>query len=590
MRRREGAWILPLLALAALALPARAQDVDSRTEGRMLQEASAREARGDLTGAEGVLRTLLDRAPSSASGLFALERVLRAQHRVAEILPLADRSLAEHPDADAARYLKLRVLAEVDSLDALEAAGDAWLQASPGDPAAYRQVARVYGDAFGAERALDVLRKGMDAVDQPGTLAPDAGDLLVAMGRRDEAVAVWARGLTADGGGVEPILQRLGRLGGDPASLADDLVDALVHEPTTAGRRRAAVQVATRMGLHARALKLAQGLAGELQGDDRTTFLSEVARWGESARADSLRLWAYRALRPAARRDSEARGLDASIAEAALAVGDTAGSLQARVRLAGELPAGSAERRRVAADVIALGAGRSEPDTLLARFQAFHQEFPDAPEGDALASRVATVLQARGRGEDAVRVLTGVAGPRSALERAYLLLADGDVEGGRKALLQSLDGLPPTQATDVIQLVALLGRLQPRGAAAVAAAAVAAHRGRGGDAADALAAAAGALSPADQAAVLAQAARLADEAGDAAGAARLRTALVEEHGDAPEAAEATVALARWRAARGDSASLQAAAKLLQDLIVSHPGSAVVPEARRELERIKGRIP
>ena len=80
------------------------------------------------------------------------------------------------------------------------------------------------------------------------------------------------------------------------------------------------------------------------------------------------------------------------------------------------------------------------------------------------------------------------------------------------------------------------------------------------------------------------AARLATGADASPLAAELRARLVDEHPDAPEAAEASLELARWHATDGEGVG--AAVRILETLIVEMPNSAVVPAARRELQRLQ----
>ncbi len=69
----------------------RAQTPTSGEETRVLREAAGLEWRGRIGDAETLLEELLQRRPGSSAGLFALERVLRTQGRVGEVLPWADR-------------------------------------------------------------------------------------------------------------------------------------------------------------------------------------------------------------------------------------------------------------------------------------------------------------------------------------------------------------------------------------------------------------------------------------------------------------------------------------------------------------------
>jgi tetratricopeptide (TPR) repeat protein len=233
-----------------------------------------------------------------------------------------------------------------------------------------------------------------------------------------------------------------------------------------------------------------------------------------------------------------------------------------------------------------LGAGELEVGELRAAFAAFAREFPNAPESDELAASVARSLQVRGDDAGALGVLDGVQGPRSALERGYLLLAAGRVEEGREALTGALEGLSPSEATGAIRLVALLGRLSGDGAVTLARASSEAHRGRIEEAVALLTSDRAAASGEERAALLAHAARVAEDAGDGATAAALRADLLATHPDDPSVPEAALALARYHAEQeGD---VTRAIEILEELIASRPNAAVVPNARAELARLRGR--
>jgi TolA-binding protein len=77
---------------------------------------------------------------------------------------------------------------------------------------------------------------------------------------------------------------------------------------------------------------------------------------------------------------------------------------------------------------------------------------------------------------------------------------------------------------------------------------------------------------------------MADGAGDAQAGSELRRRLLREHPDAPESQEAALVLARR--AQEAPAMLDEAVRLLEELVARWPGSAVAPDARRELERLR----
>lgn len=590
-----GSWgILPtLLGVAALLvsplMPGLSAQRVRTAEAQALRDAGSHEARGRLTDAEAILQRLLEELPTSAGGLFALERVLRSQGRVVAVLPAADRFLSAVPEASGVRYLKLRVLAEVDSMDAMLRETDAWMRHAPADPLLYRQALPLWERVYGPEQALDLLRKGRLASGDPVTLALEIGDLLMSAGHTLDAVAEWARATGSAGERGAEILRRLAQIDNAAARAraVEELVDVLERTPTTPERRILAVQVALSLRHIELGLGIADNLARQLDPTSRRAFLESVSGWGKDGGAVEATLWALTELRESMGQGEEARAIDSRITQTALLAGDTATAIEAGRRLANSFPAGSPERRRFLSEGIRMRmrARPAEAVALSTALDAFRLEFPSAPELDGLAAMVSVRLQAGGEVDRAAAVLTAVEGPETSLERAYLLLSNGDVALARVALIEAVDGLSPARATDAIQLASLLGRLSAAGTNVVAQAAVEGHRGRGRQAALALEKRVPELPATDRPIALAEAARLAVGGGGTEDAARMHTVLVQSYPDAAEAAEAALALARWHART--RAGVGTAVQLLEGLILKDPGSSIAPEARRELQRLKG---
>jgi len=576
----RGALLRAFVALAVLVAVGRPLAAQGIEETRLLREAAARESRGDLDGAERVLRRLLEASPSSSGGLFALERVLRAKGEPGAILPVADTFLAHDAAASGVRSLKLRVLVEVDSLGAVEDEAEGWLKAQPGSETAYREVARVYERAFGPERALGILRRGRAALGGGDVLALETGDLLAQEGRVDDAVSEWAKVAGTEGTDIRSITRRITGLPQGGAAAAQRLVDELGRSSDPA-RVRAGALAALELRLSAQALSLSRRVAQGLDERARTSFLSDVARRARDAQLGDVATWAYGELGQDAGSPAERRQFDQRLVEVSLAKGDTAAALEAQRRVVKSFTPGSVDHRRAAGRVIELESASASPARLRGLLDYFRRDFPDAPELDELAATVAGALLSRGDAEGAAAVLEGIQGPRSALQRGYLLLAGGDLTSGRQALLLALPGLEPSQATDVIQLVGLLGRLSPAGADLLAQAGVRAHAGEGDEAAAIVGDGLEDVPEKDRPALLAEAARMAATEETAAG---LRARLLEGYSDAPEAAEASLELARYRATTPDG--VQEAIRLLEDLVTNRPNAAVVPDARRELERLR----
>jgi tetratricopeptide (TPR) repeat protein len=88
-------------------------------------------------------------------------------------------------------------------------------------------------------------------------------------------------------------------------------------------------------------------------------------------------------------------------------------------------------------------------------------------------------------------------------------------------------------------------------------------------------------------AILLVAARLDAARGDDDGALVFWQRIVGSYGDSPEAVESELEWARLLRRRGDTAG---AIAHLEHLILNAPDSALVPQARRELELAKGMVP
>jgi tetratricopeptide (TPR) repeat protein len=88
-------------------------------------------------------------------------------------------------------------------------------------------------------------------------------------------------------------------------------------------------------------------------------------------------------------------------------------------------------------------------------------------------------------------------------------------------------------------------------------------------------------------ALLLAAARVHAARNDAKGAIAVWQRIVEQYAEAPEAAEAELEWARALRRSGDT---QGAIAHLEHLILSAPQSALLPQARRELELARGTVP
>ncbi len=576
--------LLAGLTVAAAPLSAFQARPDPRLENRMLRQASSQEARGELDRAEATLRELLALQPGSSAAVFALERVFRRGDRLGELLPVLDDFLQREPSTERVWGLKLGLLVEVDFASALEEAVAAWIDAQPGSPDPYLEGAAAVREVFGAERAAALLEEGSVALGESPQLLVELGDMYVAGGRIDDAAAAWAQALGRDRARSGAVFRRVEDLGEESGAAAALMVAALGSEPTNVTRLEAGAELALREDLEDEAMELAGAALTRLEEREARGFLNGFARKAEDNGRDASALWAYARLREITEDPAEARSTDERLADAALAAGDTATALEARRRITESHSEGSQARRVAWTEELRIQVASPGIEGAAEALAAFREEFPEAPDLDALSAALASRLLGRGMREEAMEVLSGIEGPGAALERAFLLLEGGAFPEGIAALQASLPELEPSHATEILELTLALSDLSPPGGMLAAEVAIARHRGHAEQGVLQVQERIDAVPAQDRPAILAQGARAADQAGLAAEAVEFRRRIVAEYTDAREFAEAALRLARAVAA--EPGGRDEAVRILEALIVSRPDSPVVPGARRELRRIQ----
>ena len=560
------------------------QRVGARIESRMLREASAHEARGELKEAEGTLRELLRLQSGSSAAVLALEQVLRLDKRLDEVLGAFDRYVAEYPSANRVWEHKVRVLAELDSLSALEMTVRNWIRAVPGSPDPFRGGAQVVGEALGPEKAAALIREGLQALGDLPVLLVELGELELAAGRPEAGASAWARAPGPDRARNDQIFGLVEDLGDRRGLVAGWIVAELGTEPATPDRLRAGAELALREDLQDDARRLAGAATAHLEDREARAFLDEFARSAEQLERHESSLWAYGRIREMTDGRAEGRAIDERLAIAALAAGDTAAALAARKRITESHGRGTPERRVAWLDELELLVGSPDADAAMEALTAFRNEYPDASDLDVLSAALASRLLGDGMPGEAMDVLSGIDGPGAAVERAFILLEGGALPEGVAALQAALPEIDPDYATEILEFTLAMSELTLAGTTLAAEIAIARHRGRPEEGVALVRDLVDSVAARDRPAILALGARAADDAGLTADAGGLRRRIVAEHADAREFPEAALRLARAIAAEPGGAD--EAVRILEALIVSRPDSPVVPGARRELRRIR----
>jgi hypothetical protein len=572
--------LVPVLcAVAAFPMSARAQDTQA-DEVRLMREATLQEAAGDLARAERVLIGILEIRPESAPALLALERVLRHQARLEHLPPLVERALEEEPGSAILNQLLLRTYSGLDRVAELEAAVAAWTDASPGLEAPYREAARTWQGRGDFQRARAALEMGRDRVAAPDALALELGALYAALDQPGLAAREWDRAIGGDGAGVSQVRRQLRALPDGGAAVLPELVARLERGAGSHGRTAAGLDLALAAGFEDRALELARRLVSATAPAERRTLLLDLARRADGARLVGLAHYAYGELLATGEFEGAA-AVRARFAELSLAVGDTAAAAMAYGDLGADRGAGSVEQRKAAALQVELLASH-DAEAAARALRAFRDEHRNAAETDRLAAAVAGSLERDGRLEAAEAAMAGVRGPRTALVRGRIALLAGERDAARTAYMAAAPELRGAEATHAISLVTLLTRIPEAGAAMLGQALADAAAGEPGRGVDRLVSSSAGLASAERAALLEFAASLAEEHGLDDDATRIRQIIVAEHPRTSEAPAALLALARAAADRGG----EEARELLERLIIEYPRSALVPQARRDLEQIR----
>ena len=582
------ALVTALTTVAAAPLGAQSTRTEPPSQAQLmtelgrLRQATALEVNGDLRGAEALVRSVLDTNPASLSALLTLERLLGAQGRTHEISDPIDRLLALDPASIVGHQTRLRVQALGNDPQAIETAAQAWIRSMPKVETPYRETATVWRQRGEHARAIAVLEQGRKRIDRPDALAVELGDTYLAMNDLPRAAAEWARAVGPDGRGFLLVQRRLQNLPDGGAQLIPVLADQLATPPRTTGRLRAATLLAIDAGLAARAQKLATDLLTTVPAKEREPVLVELARRADGSGLYRIAIWSYDELLRQQSDAGAALAIHSRLAELALLVGDTAAAAVRYQELEKAAAVGSPQRRQALALQIQLTARDGGLERAEADLGRLRTEYPQAPELDVTAAEVAERYLRAGDITAADRVLTGVTGPRAAQLRGRVALGRGDIERARDELLSAAPLLKGTEATATIALASLLVRLTPAGGELLASVVAAPVEDRGRRIREA-AQQAQSLPARERTAILDFLASVAERNGLADDADELRRDIVTNFPRAQEAPAALLALARSALARQESA--QQARVLLEKVIMEYPRSALVPQARRELERL-----
>jgi hypothetical protein len=466
--------------------------------------------------------------------------------------------------------VQLRSLQSLGRDGELAAAFERWVHDAPRDARPFREYARLLLQRGHATRADSVLLRARAALGSSGDLHLEIAQTRAAMGQWEESAEAWRAALAA-----AAYLEQAAAYALMPAPIEsrDAIRAQFFAPPLIVAARRALAALETSWGSPAN---------GWLALRDLPADSVSAAAWMDFARrAEAEERWTHaREALAAVLRWRQSPDVALRAAVAALNSGDPGGALALAPLTAAGADSARLARTLLPVHVRALAAlGRpASAERLVESYERWLSSTTRAALARSIAFgwvRVGDMTRARGA--------LSVAGPDADSSDAagWLALYSGDLKSARKLLRASGDASP-----ELALALALIARVKDDSAPQLGQAFLVLARGDTVRAAAELAETADHL-PAAASLILYTAAQLRAASGDDALAVPLWTRVVEQYASSAEAPAADLEWARALRRAGDRPGSVAR---LEHLILTYPRSALVPQARRDLELLRNTIP
>lgn len=508
--------------------------------------------------------------PSRVSALLGLERVYAELRLTDSLLAPLDSLIRRDPKEPIYRAVQLRSLQALGRETELIQAFQGWVRDAPRDAAPYREYARLLLQKGHAQRADSILLVARAQLSGGGDLNLEIAQTQAAMGKWEESAKAWRVALEK-----APYLEQAAAYSLTPAptSVRDALRARFFAPPLIVAARRALATLESAWGSPGN---------GWLALRDLPPDSASAAAWMDfAARAEAEERWTHaREALTSALKWRRAPDIALRAAVAALNSGDPGGALELAPLTTGGADSARVSRTLLPVHVRALAAlGRpASAERLVDSYERWLTPTNRAALARSIAFgwvRVGDMTRARG----ALRV----AGPDADSSDAagWLALYAGDLKSARKLLRTGGDASP-----ELALALALVARVTLDSAPALGHAFLVLARGDTASAADSMTKSSEQL-PEAASLLLYTAAQLRAGIRDEARAIPLWERVVEQYASSAEAPAAELEWARALRRRGDSAG---ATRRLEHLILTYPQSALVPQARRDLELLKNSIP
>jgi tetratricopeptide (TPR) repeat protein len=557
--RVQTTWAL-VLALCGVQLAGAQAQPSTITKAVDLEQA------GRWRDAVAAWRGVLE-AGELAQGALGLERVFAQLGQEDSVRVIVDSLLKSQPANRVLRGIQLRTLRSLGRDREEAEAFDAWVAAAPTEMAPYKEYASQLLMDSRSARADTVLQRGVAALGAKG-FTIELAQLKVALGKWGEGSGLWREAML-----TEPFLDQAAvfSLGLAPFSVRDSVREQLSRPPMAVSARKALGVLEQHWGNARESWRILSTL---------TIADSAYDTWADFA-GDAERLGAWIPARDALMRMVTAKpdlALYLRAAAAAVSGGEPATALPILATARTKADPAATRTRILPLEVRALTTlGRAaEAEALVAR----EGTGVDAGTQRAFAKQLAWGWVRAGEIEKARKALGTATADDDEEVTGWIALFEGDFKKARQGLRRPADATP-----DVVTAMALLGRARSDSGPVAGSAFLALARGDTAGAAQRFERAADELSDAAPL-LLGFAARLWNQKRNDAQAITLWSRIVKTYPLSPEAAESDLEWARVLRRKGDRAG---ATERLEHLIISYPNSALVPQARRELEALRSGV-
>ncbi len=502
------------------------------------------------------------------NAILGLERAYAELGMTDSLLPPLDSLIARYPKEPVYRSVQMRAFTMLARPADAQQAFNAWVSDAPGSVDPYREYARLLLERGNAAMADSIIQLAGLNLGTTSSLQMELAESRAALGKWEPSASAWRGALAQMPDLDQAAAYSLARA---PETARPGIRTIFLALPVDLGARRALSELEMSWGAPSEAWAALRDLHPDSGSVD--AWLDFARR----AEADDDWPLVRDALVAALRWHSDP-DLALRAATAALNAGDP----QTALALA---PSAGLDSARAAATVLPLRvkalATYGRPAEAQALVDAF-SHLMSPLQRSALQRSVALGWVRSGDLARARAALDSAGADADSSDAAgWLALYEGNLAGARAILRNSTDATP-----QLAEALGLITRMQEDSAADVGAAFLALARLDSAGAAKAFVDAAP-HHPDAASAMLGEAAQIHAARRDTAGAVALWSLILSRYADSPEAPGAELAWARQLRRAGDAA---AATKHLEHMILTYTDSALIPQARRELELARRAIP